>query len=113
MRVLSSGCMAWMLVLSGCGANPATQGTAAAGSTAGGAAAAGWVCVVCSRRSGQRSYPGQAPRPGGASSTGGASPVGSAGAPTPGAGAGGGDNGGLFDPTSSVPFDPDAGERRR
>jgi hypothetical protein len=35
--------------------------------------------------------------------------AGAAGAPPPQAGAGGGDNGGLFDPGHSVPFDPNAG----
>jgi hypothetical protein len=108
MRVLSSGCLAWMLLLTACGASPAAQGVAAAaGSNAGGAAAGGSTSSAAGTAGSVVSGAG-APT-GGASSTGGASAAGSAGAPTPGAGAGGGDNGGLFDPGSSVPFDPNAG----
>jgi hypothetical protein len=109
MRVLISGCMAWTLLLPACGANPAAQGTAAAGSNAGGAAAAGATSSTAGTAGSVASVAGAGASTAGASSTGGASTLGTAGAPPAQGGAGGGDNGGLFDPGSSVPFDPNAG----
>jgi hypothetical protein len=111
MRVLISGCMAWALLLPACGAQPAAQGTASAGSNAGGAAAAGGATSSAAGAAGSVVMAGAGASTAGASSTGtgGASPVGTAGAPPAQGGAGGGDNGGLFDPGSSVPFDPNAG----
>jgi hypothetical protein len=108
MRVLISGCMAWLLLLPACGAQPAAQGGAAAGSNAGGAAAGGATSSAAGAAGSVVSAAG-ASAAAGAGSTGGAPVVGSAGAPPAQGGAGGGDNGGLFDPGSSVPFDPNAG----
>jgi hypothetical protein len=112
MRVSSSGCIAWLLLLSGCVADPATTGAAAAGSTSSvaGAPAGG---TSSSGAGGSVASGAGASAAGTSSSVAGAAPAGGApasgGAPAARGGAGGGDNGDLFDPGSSVPFDPNAG----
>jgi hypothetical protein len=114
MRVSSSGCIAWLLLLSGCGANPATTGAAAAGSTSSTAGAAAGGASTSGGGAGGSVASGAGASAAGASAAGasaaGAAPAGGAPAASGGAPAvGGGDNGGLFDPGSSVPFDPNAG----
>jgi hypothetical protein len=102
MRVVISGCLAWLLLLCACSSSDPTAGSAAGGasaagsaSTAGGASNAGGASVGAS---GAGSAGGA-----GASAAAGAGSVAGA-APVNLGGSGGGDNGGLFPPGSDVPI---------